>query len=397
MASVILIEIVLCFLALVTLLPVSLLFVQVVMALPAYRPRGMLPGRRPAVAVVIPAHDAALRIADGLRTIMPQLVAGDRLLVVADNCSDDTATIAAAEGAEVIERTDSERRGKGYALDFGVRHLEQTPPEVIVMIDDDCAVDSGTVDCLARVCLKMNRPVQGLYVMHSPEGAGLKTRIAEFAWLVRNYVRPLGYHRLGLPCQLMGSGMAFPWRCISRASLASGHVVEDLKLGIDLAHAGMPALFCPEARVASCFPSTGEGIYRQRTRWEHGHLGMILGDAPRLFVEAIAHHNMKLMALVIELCVPPLALLMLLVLTVFAGSAVFFAATGAALPLWLATAALVILGLSVLLAWARYGRQVISLGSLACAPIYALWKIPVYLRFLVKRQVEWVRSKRDGD
>ncbi len=53
------------------------------------------------------------------------------------------------------------------------------------------------------------------------------------------------------------------------------------------------------------------------------------------------------------------------------------------------------LTLSVLLSWLRYGRQVISLGSLACAPFYALWKIPLYLKFLVKRQAEWVRSKRD--
>lgn len=397
MTSVIFIETLLCLLALAMLVPVSVLVVQVLMALPAYRPCGMPPGRRPAVAVVVPAHDAALQIADGLRTIMPQLVAGDRLLVVADNCSDDTATIAAAAGAEVIERTDHERRGKGYALDFGVRHLQRSPPEVIVMIDDDCAVDGGTVDYLARVCLKMNRPVQGLYVMHSPEGAGIKTRIAEFAWLVRGYVRPLGYHRLGLPCQLMGSGMAFRWHCISRASLASGHVVEDLKLGIDLAHAGMPALFCPEARVTSCFPSTAEGIYWQRTRWEHGHLGVILTEAPRLLLEALRRGDVKLLALALDVSVPPLALLSLLVLTVFAASAVFFVATGAALPLWLATASLVMLGSSVLLAWARYGRRVISLGSLACAPIYALWKIPVYLRFLVKRQVEWVRSRRDGE
>jgi len=49
-----------------------------------------------------------------------------------------------------------------------------------------------------------------------------------------------------------------------------------------------------------------------------------------------------------------------------------------------------------LIAWVRYGRQVISLASLAYAPFYALWKIPLYLKFMAKRQVEWVRSRRDG-
>lgn len=391
------IETLLCLLALAMLVPVSVLVVQVLMALPAYRPREMPGGRRPTVAVVIPAHDEALVIAGTLRAIVPQLVAGDRLLVVADNCADDTARVAAEAGAEVLERSDRERRGKGYALDFGVRHLERNPPEVVLIIDADCEIDGAAIERLARLCLETGRPVQGLYLMHSPKGAGLKTRIAECAWLVKNHVRALGFHRLGLPCQLMGTGMAFPWAVISTAALASGHIVEDLKLGIDLARAGAPALFCPEARVTSYFPATAEGITGQRTRWEHGHLGVILSAAPRLFLEALRRRDRNLFALALDLCVPPLALLMLLVLSVFVGSAVFFVATKLALPLWLAAMSLVMLGLSVLLSWGRYGRKVISLASLAYAPFYVLWKIPIYLKFLVRRQAEWVRSRRDGD
>ena len=64
--------------------------------------------------------------------------------------------------------------------------------------------------------------------MQAAEGASLKMRLAEFAWVIKNQVRPLGLHRLGLPCQLMGSGMASPWACINSADLATGHIVEDL-------------------------------------------------------------------------------------------------------------------------------------------------------------------------
>jgi len=394
---VILIEILLCLLALAVLVPTFVLVVQVLAALPAYRPREMPGGRRPSAAVVIPAHNEAPVIADTLRAIVPQLVAGDRLLVVADNCTDDTARVAAEVGAEIVERSDSERCGKSYALDFGVRHLERNPPEAVLIIDADCEIHGGAIERLARLCLETGRPVQGLDLMLSPKGAGLKTRVAEFAWLVKNQVRPLGFHRLGLPCQLMGTGMAFPWAVIRTAALASGHIAEDLKLGMDLARAGTPALFCPEARVTSYFPATAEGISVQRARWEHGHLGVILSAAPRLFLEALCRRDLSLLALALDLCVPPLALLMLLVLTVFAASAVFFLATAEALPLWLAAMSLMMLGLSVLLSWARYGRRVISLASLAYAPVYALWKIPLYVKFLVRRQAEWVRSRRDSD
>jgi glycosyltransferase involved in cell wall biosynthesis len=73
-------------------------------------------------------------IAGSLRSILPQLAEADRLLVVADNCSDDTAAIATAEGAETIERSDLAHRGKGYALDFGIRHLELDAPDVVIVI-----------------------------------------------------------------------------------------------------------------------------------------------------------------------------------------------------------------------------------------------------------------------
>jgi cellulose synthase/poly-beta-1,6-N-acetylglucosamine synthase-like glycosyltransferase len=336
-------------------------------------------------------------IAETLRSIVAQLVPGDRLVVVADNCTDETAAIAVAAGAEVVEREDKERRGKGYALDFGIRYLERNPSEVVVIVDADCQVEAETIDRLARLCGQTSRPVQALYLMRSPKGAGVMTRVSEFAWIVKNHVRPLGYHHLGLPCQLMGTGMAFPWSRISTAALASGHIVEDLVLGIDLTRSGAPPLFCPDALVTSFFPSSAEGTRAQRTRWEHGHLGTILGYAPDLFVEAISRRSVNLMALALDLCVPPLGLLMLLLLAVLAASAVLFAITGIALPFWLAAAALGTLLSAVLLSWMRYGRQVISLSSLAYAPVYALWKLPLYLKFMVRRQVEWIRSKRGGD
>lgn len=391
----IVLEIVLFAFALVVLIPVSALFVQVLMALPTHRHSEMQAGRRPSVAVLVPAHDEASGIADTLATIGTQLVTGDRLIVVADNCSDDTAAVARASGAEVIERKDEEHRGKGYALDFAVRSLERNPPAVVIAIDADCLVSAAAIDRLARFCVATARPAQALYLMHSPAGAGLNTRIAEFAWLVKNMIRPLGFQRLGLPCQLMGSGMAFPWAAIHAANLASGHIVEDLLLGVDLARSDLPPRFCPEARVTSIFPTSREGIRSQRTRWEHGHLAMLLNDAPRLFAEAIATGNWPLMALVIDLCVPPLALLTLLVLALCACSMALFAATSIERPLLLAVVALALLGFSVFLSWYRYGRKVIPLSGFFHVPAYLLGKVPLYARFLRGRQVEWIRSKRE--
>ena len=78
----------------------------------------------PRMAVLVPAHNESCGLLPTLEDIKPQLRPCDRMLVIADNCTDDTAAVAAACGAEVIERRDAAKRGKGYALDFGLRHLD---------------------------------------------------------------------------------------------------------------------------------------------------------------------------------------------------------------------------------------------------------------------------------
>jgi cellulose synthase/poly-beta-1,6-N-acetylglucosamine synthase-like glycosyltransferase len=377
------------------LVPVTVLLVQVLMALTAYRPRPLPQSRRPPLGILIPAHDEAVVIASTLGSIFPQLAEGDRVLVVADNCTDETAAIARKLGAEVVERADREYCGKGYALDFGVHQMRDDPPEMVIIIDADCQVQPGAIDRLACTCVETSRPVQALYLMHSPEGAGLKTRITEFAWVVKNQVRPLGYHRLGLPCQLMGTGMAFPWSAIANSTLASGHIVEDMKFGIDLALAGYPAVFCPDAKVTSYFPSdkTAEGT--QRTRWEHGHLSMILHEFPRLLACAFWERNVRLLGLAMDLVVPPLSLLALMVTAMCSLNLLFFLFEDITWPLNLSLITLGLFASVIAIAWYGWGRKVISFLSMLTIPFYMLSKIPLYLRFLTKRQKSWVKTERD--
>ncbi|MFY0729836.1 glycosyltransferase family 2 protein [Pseudomonas sp. NFX15] len=384
-----------CGLLAVIVLPVMILFIQILLACLPMRTLASPKGARPRVAVLVPAHNEASVIEATLRTVRSQLLEGDRLLVVADNCSDDTAALARSAGAEVVERKDVHQRGKGYALDFGVRYLANAAPDVLIIVDADCQVGDGFVECLAVRCIDSGRPVQSLNLMRAPAGSGLKVQLAEFAWCVKNRARPQGWARLGLPCQLMGTGMAFAWRDLPLIELASGHIVEDLKMGLDFCRSGKPPLFCPDALVTSYFPRSEEGLITQRTRWEHGHLGVILGDTPKLFVESIGKGNGSLLAMTLDLLVPPLALLTLVLAAAFALSGLVLVLTGVLAPALIASAGVTILGMTVFLAWSQFGRDIISFSALMYAPLYALKKIPLYVGFLFKRQVEWVRSKRD--
>jgi len=131
--------------ALLLLVPVTVVLVEVLLALTGRGRETSEEGMRPRLAVLIPAHNEASIIAGTIRSVLPQLSTSDRLLVVADNCVNETAAIASAADAQVIERSDTTRRGKGYALDFGVRHLGTDAPDVVVIVDADCQVAASAL------------------------------------------------------------------------------------------------------------------------------------------------------------------------------------------------------------------------------------------------------------
>src|SRR4030081_161784 len=122
-------------------------------------------------AVLIPAHNEGAGILPTIRDIQAQLGPQDSILVVADNCTDDTAAIVRAAGVEVTVRADPARRGKGYALEFGVRHLRLNPPDVVVIMDADCRLGENALRHLSDSARDSGRPLMSLYSMLAPDKA----------------------------------------------------------------------------------------------------------------------------------------------------------------------------------------------------------------------------------
>jgi cellulose synthase/poly-beta-1,6-N-acetylglucosamine synthase-like glycosyltransferase len=379
-------------------IPVLTLFVEVVAARKSSRETPIVQGKSKArVAVIIPAHNESSGIVPTIEDIRSQLGGEDRLIVVADNCSDDTAEVADRAGAEVIVRNDLERIGKGYALGWAIDHIQDDPPEFVVFIDADCRVQSDAIARLSEVCDSLQRPVQACFLMHSPKDSPINHGLAEFAFLLRNLVRPLGLKNLNLPVQLMGTGMIFPWDLIRSAPLASGHLVEDLKLGLDLAELAKAPYFYPAVKVTSEFPVTAKGTDSQRQRWVQGHIGMILKSVPRLLLRSIARRNIDLLALTLDLLIPPLSLLGLLVVGVFVVTSIAALFGLSVVSLWTAAVNVVLFAAAVGLAWAKFGRDLLPAGLFLSIGPLVVRRIRLYAGLLLGRTAShWIRTDR-GD
>jgi cellulose synthase/poly-beta-1,6-N-acetylglucosamine synthase-like glycosyltransferase len=383
--------------ALLILLPIVILTVECLAALLPIKlvANDRYRSSKPSVAILIPAHNEELVIGQTIDTIIPQLSERDRLIVIADNCNDQTAEIARSCGASVIERNNLQERGKGYALDYGVKFLELNPPEVVIVFDADCYVNSGTIERLIRQAKVSGRPVQPVNLLKRQDRSNSNSSISELAFMVKNLVRPSGLARLGLPC-LVTMGTAFPWSIIHQAPLASDRLAEDMELGIDVALAGYPPIFCPSAKVTGVLPQKNRAATNQKTRWEHGHLSTSMTRVPQLLKAAIVQKRLDLFAIALDLSIPPLSLLVLIWAGMAMVSLILGVSSGEWLFTWLSLTEGFLFLVSILGAWIKFGRKDIPFKSLALVPFYLLWKIPIYFAFIANRQKNWIRTERNA-
>ena len=356
--------------------------------------RGVAPSLLGRAVVVVPAHDEERIISDTLIRLAAETQGVAEILLVADNCSDGTASVARERGVEVIERHDEVHKGKGFALAFAQQHLSHDPPAVVVVIDADCAIDSASLLSLAAAAERHKRPCQAVNLLRPETGASAFVAISSFAFMLKNLVRQRGLQRLAGSVHLTGTGMAFPWDLFEHRRLANSSIVEDVKLGIELTSAGKGPMLVPAATVWSD-ASTSSGTLAQRKRWEGGYIALALRTAPKALGAGMFRGDLRAICRALDLCVPPIALLVvinLIVLGISIGLAL--AASGGWEPILLQSAVLAAAGIAVLAAWWREGRRFVSLGTLAMIPFYILWKLPLYLGLRLKGQGEWLRTGR---
>jgi cellulose synthase/poly-beta-1,6-N-acetylglucosamine synthase-like glycosyltransferase len=361
---------------------------------------GLLPVKTTPVAahtgrtiLLMPAHNEADSIQSILDQLKPVLCDKIQLLVVADNCTDNTADVVRAADYAVIERDVADVRGKGHALAFGRDWMKQSPPDCVIVFDADCQTDAGSVHDLIVHCMAYDRPVQAQYVMQPDPLAAPMVQISNFAFWLKNAVRQRGGHRLGAAAVLVGTGMAFPWRLFETLPLATSNIVEDLALGIHLTEIGEAPCYRDSAMVISA-AANEKATLGQRTRWEHGFITMAREYGLKALWRGITRGDRKLFQLGLHLMVPPLVMLFLMALGGLAALAICVALGGAVAPFVTVLFFTICAAIAVLLAWGSGGHRWASWRALLKVPFYIVWKIPVYLKLVRGDTPDWQRTER---
>jgi cellulose synthase/poly-beta-1,6-N-acetylglucosamine synthase-like glycosyltransferase len=226
--------------------------------------------------IVIPAHDEepgiGAAVASCLAAQYPRELVD--VLVIADNCSDRTAALAAEAGARVVERFDAVKKSKGYAIEFLIQGLvrsgEFAALDALVVIDADTTIDPDLLRYFDRELCQGHDWVQCYYTVANPD-ASWRTRLLTYAFGLFNGVMLLGQTALGQSAGLRGNGMCLSTRGLLRRPWESYGLVEDMEFSWALRAAGEFIAFEPDVRVrGAMLEAGGQAAANQRRRWEFG-------------------------------------------------------------------------------------------------------------------------------
>jgi cellulose synthase/poly-beta-1,6-N-acetylglucosamine synthase-like glycosyltransferase len=263
-------------------------------------------GPRARFAAIICAHNEELVIEAAVRSLREQDYPADRIdvYVVADNCKDTSAARARAAGAIVLERTDTTRRGKGYALQWGIQEIiERGTYDALAIFDADNVVAPNFMAVMEGHLAAGERAIQAYLDTKNPKDTWV-TRSIALAYFVTNRFWMRARMRLGLSATLGGTGCCLAWSLVLSHHWDPGALTDDLDLTVELVLAGERVTYTPYARTYDEKPLTVRQSLRQRTRWMQGHSDVALRSFLALMREAFRRSSFRCLDLALYLLQP---------------------------------------------------------------------------------------------
>lgn len=345
--------------------------------------------------VIVPAHDEEALIGRVVRNLRKCDWPSEcfRVVVVADNCADQTASVARAAGADVLERRHATLLGKGYALERAFLDSRARGwADAVVVVDADSEASANLLAACAARLERGAHAVQVHYGVLEPK-ASWRTRLLCIALAAFHRLRSCARERLKLSCGLRGNGWCVTHDLLQRVPYRAFSLAEDIEYGIELGLAGFRVHYADEASVDAEMVADAASAGPQRRRWELGRWQLLRTKAPALLRAAVRQHNPVCLDLCVDLLVLPLSYVVLNVAVLLVCAAALTAWPGAAVDwLWAGSACAAALLLYVLRGWQLSGMGALGLLDLAGAPFFIAWKVALLLRS--RGSLAWVRTPR---
>jgi cellulose synthase/poly-beta-1,6-N-acetylglucosamine synthase-like glycosyltransferase len=231
--------------------------------------------------VLVPAHNESAGIRATLESLARQTRPADRLVVVADNCTDDTASIAVDAGAEVFV-TVGNRHKKAGALNQALTHILPTLAQddaVLVMDADSTLAPEFLAVAAERMAADAGLGAVGGVFLGTPEhGLVGQLQRNEYA----RYAREIGRQR-GRVMVLTGTASLLRVAALRdvadfRRGRGAGQVydtaalTEDNELTLALKTLGWRLVSPSACRVYTDVMGSWRDLWNQRMRWQRGAL-----------------------------------------------------------------------------------------------------------------------------
>ncbi len=354
--------------------------------------------RRLRFDIVVPAHNEAAGISNTIANLRQVDWPTEcyRIIVVADNCVDATATLARDAGAsEVLERQDDTRRGKGYALSAAFdRSLRDKWADAIAVIDADAEISENLLEAFAARIELGAQAVQVHYgILHA--SGSWRTRLLSIAMAAYHVVRSRARERLRVSSGIRGNGWCVTPEVLDRVPYNAFSLTEDLEYGAALGLAGYRVYYAGEAHASQVMPSDSGVAGRQRQRWERGRFQVIRSLSLPLLRAAWQRRSAVCLDLALDLLVLPLSYVGLNLCALLLVALLASWLNPGFMPwIWFSLTGIGIVGAYILRGWQLSGIGARGLLDLAAAPVFVIWKVLLMAR--PRGSGEWVRTERKG-
>lgn len=348
------------------------------------------------VALLIPAHNEEQNI----RYIVSDANTMDyppskfTVFVIADNCTDATATKAREMNATVLERHDLSNRGKGQALDWCLKTHRKALEghDIIALVDADMNIHPRFLRELSASFSAGAQVVQALNTVAHPE-SNWRTSLGYIGFSVINHVRPSGRRFFGGTAEIKGSGMAFRAPLLLKYGWPAHSLAEDAEFSKKLLLDGVLVDYNPRAIVTSEIPTTTYQARIQQQRWEGGKWHVQKTYLPVLIRAVLQKPSIARIDALLDIIVLPQSLLVMLIMACLALSIFVHPLATAYFG-----ACLMAVAFCILSALSLTRASITIWLALAAVPFLLVWKLPVYARLVLAKGAQaWQRTPRDAE